>query len=411
MLVTTDIHPYRILDVKANESRGVLKSLFRQKIQTPWRISRVLVSLSYHLICHYKQEIVDDNINVNFVIQNQFFQAVVGNTGALKTIFSRDKSGIARFNEDGCTVLYIAARGGFYDTCRYIISLGANVNHRQSRGSTALHAASYFGHKLVVGLLLQSGADTSIVNDVGNTAADESANEEIRQLIIDAKTNKIDNFVRELTKKGLVNGIQLIHHPSNENEIIAREFTRADANLDFTTAVEVSDILNTWTPSWHRTRFINLTGIIEKGLIPAGTHGILPPDNHIKLGRKVDKFDNWAAAIFVSPNVTYASHAAYSERILVDSKQWCCLIKTYCDPKHYTEHGSTLFGFKQQMKNAPIAEEYRVEVPTDKDIFLRIEMARHVLVRSAVFVDLNFLENLENEDYDTVHSRLVNGDP
>ena len=48
--------------------------------------------------------------------------------------------------------------------------------------STPLHAASYYGHKEIVQLLLQYGCDRSQINGYGLTAYEEAANEEIRQL-------------------------------------------------------------------------------------------------------------------------------------------------------------------------------------------------------------------------------------
>lgn len=48
--------------------------------------------------------------------------------------------------------------------------------------STPLHAASYYGHKEIVQLLLQYGCDRSQTNAYGLTAYEEAADEEIRQL-------------------------------------------------------------------------------------------------------------------------------------------------------------------------------------------------------------------------------------
>ena len=51
-----------------------------------------------------------------------------------------------------------------------------------SNGSTALHAATYFGHAEVVRCLLRQGASRQIRNKYNNLPADEAQTDEIRQI-------------------------------------------------------------------------------------------------------------------------------------------------------------------------------------------------------------------------------------
>ena len=88
-----------------------------------------------------------------------------------------------------------------------------------------------------------------------------------------------------------------------------------------------------------------LSSIIKKGLIPAGTGGIVPPYGHVPLGTSSVGIDNWAATVFVSPSKLHASQNVYSPRIWADGQKWCCLVKPYCKNGHYTEHRSTVRGF------------------------------------------------------------------
>ena len=404
MAVKIDLYPYEILGVEKNDDHAKIKAAFRQKIRSIWRIDRILASLSYHLIP--KTKIVNGKLDITSVNQDQFFYAAVGNTAELRKIFGADISGVDNYNEDGCTMLYLAARCGFYDTCKFIISLGANVNYRQVRGSTALHAAAYFGHKLIVELLLQSGADKSIKNKFSNTAADESFNDDIEQLIVDSNTDKISNFVSKLTENNFCYNFRLIYHPMRSDEIIAKEIVCSKAKLN--SAVSFQKIIHSWTLAWHGTQFKNLLSILANGLKPVGSEGIVQPEDRIELGTTIDNIDNWAAAVFVSPNVLYSAHPVYSERILADGKLWCCLLKVYCKPGYFTKHRSTVPGFIAKKDNL-LTAEYRIEIPSDKVGILRIEKSRHVLVHSAMFIDVTFLENLENDgfDYDTMNSLLA----
>jgi ankyrin repeat protein len=50
---------------------------------------------------------------------------------------------------------------GQEETVRFLLEQGANVNHRDGRGGTALHVACKYGRGELVGLLLDHGADLS----------------------------------------------------------------------------------------------------------------------------------------------------------------------------------------------------------------------------------------------------------
>jgi hypothetical protein len=79
---------------------------------------------------------------------------------------------------------YWACRNGDVDTVKKILpNLKPNeVNRIESNGSTALHAASYYGHANIVRLLLEHDADTTIRNKYDKTAKEEASTAEIRTL-------------------------------------------------------------------------------------------------------------------------------------------------------------------------------------------------------------------------------------
>ncbi|CAF2820337.1 unnamed protein product [Rotaria sp. Silwood2] len=81
--------------------------------------------------------------------------------------------------------LYWACRNGDIDTVQKIIASNTyiDINCLEPNGSTALHAASFFGHTDIVRLLLhQCGVIRHRRNRHGLTAYDEAATDEIRQL-------------------------------------------------------------------------------------------------------------------------------------------------------------------------------------------------------------------------------------
>ena len=76
--------------------------------------------------------------------------------------------------------------------------------------------------------------------------------------------------------------------------------------------------------AWHGTKEQHVLSILKNGLkasgesLDDGTY-IKPPPGHYELGMKFDGIENWAAAIFVSPSVTYASHVCYAGRTLLQA--------------------------------------------------------------------------------------------
>ena len=106
----------------------------------------------------------------------------------------KDKSLLTRTNDHNHTLLYLAARSGFYYTTEALLKMGALVNEKQVDGSTPLHGASYYGQRLIVGLLLRYGTDPTIKNKWGNTPVNEAATDEIKQAIDEYKKTQFPSL-------------------------------------------------------------------------------------------------------------------------------------------------------------------------------------------------------------------------
>lgn len=79
---------------------------------------------------------------------------------------------------------YLACRNGDLNAVRQLLPCLSDEEKSslESNGSTALHAASYFGHHDIVKLLLENDFDTWILNRYEKTPYDEAKDEQMRQL-------------------------------------------------------------------------------------------------------------------------------------------------------------------------------------------------------------------------------------
>ncbi|KAF9112140.1 hypothetical protein BGX27_003911 [Mortierella sp. AM989] len=75
-------------------------------------------------------------------------------------------------NKQGWTPLIAAARYGAVNMVEIVLQLGADLNHRDEEGSTALHHAAAFGHLQTISFLIEKGSSATIKNNGGWTAQD-----------------------------------------------------------------------------------------------------------------------------------------------------------------------------------------------------------------------------------------------
>ena len=393
VVISVPLNPWQVLGLNSSDaSREAIKAAFKKKIHQRVRQNRAMVSIAHHMLTssagRYKRVEGTDEFVVTR--RDHFMLAACGHTDELTLRIAKDGNIVERRDEHGRTLLYIASKSGFYDTCSLLLQKGAYVNEVQRDGSTPLHGAAFFGHELVVGLLLQHGAKSDIRNKWGNTVIDESATPSIRSLIQTASGDDISSLAARLKERQLVKSVRLIEY---QGEVIAKELTRDPRGLDALTRDELNNIHSTWETAWHGTRYRYLESIIDKGLLPSGSSGIKPAKGHYKLGETHFGIRDWAAAIFLSPSILYASHACYSERIFSESQQWCVLVKAYCKPGSFKSYDPTVFQY-EPMDGEPDMPEYRIPVTeADKNVILRVESTRSVVVQSLIFVRLSFLEN------------------
>ena len=417
------VEPYKFLHVNQNASRAEIKSAFLRVANHSQRQDRAMASLSYNILMskipRYRQ-IRDDRFEVT-QRTDVIVLAVAGATASLVSQISKNSSLASTTDEYKHSLLYVTARSGFYDTTEALLEMGVPVNEKQVDGSTALHAASFYGQQPVVELLLRHGADPTVTNKWRHSPADEANSREIKQIILSYKEDRISQIVSSLVGKSLAFWVRLIKY---NGTVIAKEVLRNRNVIDPRTRQELDSIISNWKSVWHGTKAEHLESILRHGLKPSGSKlpggfTISPPLNHIKLEKKCFGIDNWANAVFVSPRITYASHSAYSERISSVNKKWCVLIRAYVKPGTYTRHQSTVSSGADPIPGESVMPEYRIDDDLEEEeiFFVKSGLAgteggtefdRNVVVTSVVFISLAFLEKTPNLTVELLKSLFEN---
>jgi len=101
--------------------------------------------------------------------QERLFTAVQGGQYRRAASFLKRGADMNRKNDQGDTVLHIAASLGRTDFAELLIAHGADVNVRNKFGETPLHVAASAGSKDVLALLIAKGADLNATNPRGRT--------------------------------------------------------------------------------------------------------------------------------------------------------------------------------------------------------------------------------------------------
>ena len=399
VIVPRSVDPFKELGLSPGASARATEDAYKARANFPRRQDRVLASLAYHMLTSVDGRYTRRGRQYEIRnLEDQFYLAAAGHT---KLLLKRGS--LSKTDEHGRTSLYIAARSGFYDTTKALLEKGAPVNQVQEDGSTPLHGAACYGQVLVVKLLLSYGADPHHRNKWGRTAADESSVSEIRRLVTNYNEDKIAALARSFISMGLATKLYNMH--DSRGVEIGRKIVRNYQTIPSMTKQEWDEKLCRWESCWHGTKSQYLESILRHGLLPSGArvgdHTITPPTNHIRLGKSCFDKDNWAAAIFVSPSVLYASDACYAELLMSGGENWRVVLRARIKPNSYSEHSSTLLSKHAPVAGEPENSEYRI-ASTEEDTIRRVEGSRHVIVTSVTFIKASVLEDARNMNYDSL---------
>jgi ankyrin repeat protein len=97
--------------------------------------------------------------------------------GLVKTVRALAAAGaeVDHANDYGCTALFGAAKKGRVEMLRALLEAGADVDHACEQGCTALDGAAQDGHVEATRALLAAGAEVDHATNKGNTAVHQAA--------------------------------------------------------------------------------------------------------------------------------------------------------------------------------------------------------------------------------------------
>ena len=386
-----EINPYEVLKINSKATKYECKSAFRKLITSPNIEEKKRGSLAYDILCNKNKYIKKGNL-YSTKIKDHFYYVIIGDLENLKKIYEKNKNILKEKDELGRNLLYISARNGFNDICEFLLEEGMDPNETQSTKSTPLHGAAFYNQDSTVKLLLEYGAKTEIKNIDGKTVLEDAYSKKIKEIILNSQKDKITNLLNDLINKKLAKKLILVKY---DNQIIGKKIIRNEEML--------SSYINNekeWEIGWHGTKFEFLESIMKYGLYPSGSilengYEIKPLKGHVQLNIKVDKFNNWAKAIFVSPSIFYAGHPAYAKTIISNNIEYSVLIETRIKKGKFTQHKPTVVKYAQK-NGEPTFIEYRIEVKDDSNLIMRIESEKNVIVTSILFAKTDFLKNIKD---------------
>ncbi|KAG0033372.1 hypothetical protein BGZ81_008582 [Podila clonocystis] len=126
-------------------------------------IAEVLIRLG-----HDRAEISRDANNNNVLM----ITAEHGHQAVFELYANNFPRAIQLCNNKGWSPLTTAARFGAAGMVEILLHLGADLNHKDDDGSTALHHAAAYGHLQTIALLIEKGGSSTIKNNGGWTALD-----------------------------------------------------------------------------------------------------------------------------------------------------------------------------------------------------------------------------------------------
>jgi ankyrin repeat protein len=170
--------------------RGDLEEVERRLQQDPILIHARENGLSPILVAAYHREPVIASFLADKTVAISIFEAAAtGKINNVIRLLARDPDKVNSYAEDGFQPLGLACFFGHFDVAEYLLKAGAIVNSKSRNGLQAapIQSAAAGGHRKIVKLLLEHGADPNIREANGFTplhAAAQNGDEELIRTLL-----------------------------------------------------------------------------------------------------------------------------------------------------------------------------------------------------------------------------------
>ena len=137
---------------------------------------------------HHKPEIASFLADKTVAI-TIFEAAATGKINNVIRLLARDPNLVNAYAEDGFSPLGLASYFGHFDVAEYLVRAGASINAVSHNGLRAapIQSAAAGGHRRIVKMLVEHGADPNIREQGGHTplhAAAENGDEEMIRILL-----------------------------------------------------------------------------------------------------------------------------------------------------------------------------------------------------------------------------------
>ena len=170
--------------------QGNMREVERLLLQDPVLIHARENSLSPILVAAYHHEPQIASFLADKTVAITIFEAAAtGKINNVIRLLARDPNLVNAYSEDGFSPLGLACFFGHFDVAEYLVRAGSNLNSRSHNRLKAapIQSATASGHRKIVRMLLERGADPNIREQGGYTplhAAAQNGDDEMIRILL-----------------------------------------------------------------------------------------------------------------------------------------------------------------------------------------------------------------------------------